>query len=164
MKIQTSKAALLSAAFAAAPMLAASAQAHDVATAPVSSSYQMAAIIDRARGNTVVAGDYGEAIEHLGRKNIKRFEASTNLCVAYTMIGDLKKADSECAAALELSKSSAARRDVAIALSNLGVVKAVSGDISGARQDFSRALEINIDLRQASDNLELLREVTGSDA
>lgn len=164
MTIQRKTAALFGAGAVAANMLAAPVEAHEPAHEPGASRYQMAAVIDRARGDAVLAGDYGKAIEDLDSQSGKRFEASTNLCVAYTMIGDLENAGSECATALELSEKSAARRDIAIALSNLGVVKAVRGDLSGARRDFNRALEINAYLRQASDNLQLLRDASGSDA
>jgi Flp pilus assembly protein TadD len=164
MTIKRKTAVLFGAGVFTASALAAPAVAHEVATEPRASGYQMAAVIDRARGNVVLAGDYGKAIEDLGGESGKRFEASTNLCVAYTMTGNLEKADSECAAALELSEKSAVRRDIAVALSNLGVVKAVRGDLGGARKDFNRALEINAGLRQASENLQLLHEANASDA
>ncbi len=158
MKIQRKTAVLFGAAAVAANLFAASALAHEVAQEPMAAGYQMAAVIDRAHGNVVISGDYGKAIEDLGNKSRRHFESSTNLCVAYTMTGNLEKADAECAAALELSEKSSVRRDIAVALSNRGVVKAVSGDLSGASEDFSRALEIHGDLRQASENLQLLRE------
>jgi tetratricopeptide (TPR) repeat protein len=162
--MQSNTGALLSAAALAANMLAVSATAHEAVPESTVAGYQMAAVIDRAHGNVVLSGDYGKAIEDLGSRNRRHFESSTNLCVAYTMSGDLERADIECAAALELSEKSAVRRDIAVALSNRGVVKAVSGDLNGARRDFSRALEINADLRQASDNLQILRESDASDA
>jgi Tfp pilus assembly protein PilF len=80
------------------------------------------------------------------------------------MTGDLAKAGIECAAALTLSERSAVRRDIAVALSNRGVVKAVSGDVSGARDDFRRALELNAEFAYASDNLQRLRTAGASDA
>ncbi len=117
------------------------------------SGYQMTAVIDRARGETVLAGDYASAIERLAGQRRKRFEASTNLCVAYTVTGDYNSADLACADALKLAKASRVRRDKAVALSNIGVLKAVGGDLSGARSDFLEALELSGELRQASDNL-----------
>ncbi len=148
----------------AANVFVASVQADDTESESPAAGYKMSAVIDRSGGNVVLAGDYGKAIEKLGSKSTQRFEASTNLCVAYTMTGDLDKGDQACAKALELSEKSDERHDIAVALSNLGVVKAVSGDLSGAQLDFSRALELNANLRQASDNLQLLRDADASGA
>lgn len=165
MKIQGKTAVLLSACLIAGNIFSMSVQAKDTAADDSSKSrYQMAAVVDRARGTTVLAGNYERAIEVLSGKSAKRFASSTNLCVAYTMTGELQKADIECGAALELSQGKAAERDMAIALSNLGVLKAVSGDLSGAQEDFTRALEMNRKIRQASDNLEILREAHASGA
>ncbi|MEM1372557.1 MAG: hypothetical protein AAGG72_10080 [Pseudomonadota bacterium] len=142
----------------AASVFVASVNADDAELESANSRYQMAAVIDRARGNAVMAGDYQKAIAKLDSRGLKCFEASTNLCVAYTMTGELEKADQACAAALMLSKKSEERRDMAVALSNLGVVKAIGGDHRGAREDFSRALELNAGLQQASENLQRLRD------
>lgn len=164
MTIETKTVALLSACVIAGSMLSTSAQAHEPTAESLASRYKMAAVSDRARGNVVLAGDYAKAIEVLGSKSGKHFASSTNLCVAYTMTGDLEKAGTECDVALTLSEDSAVRRDTAVALSNRGVVKAVSGDVSGAQQDFTRALEINRKLLEASENLQTLRETSASDA
>jgi len=165
MKIQGKTAVLLSACLIAGNIFSVSVQAKDTAAQNSSKSrYKMAAVIDRARGNTVLAGDYERAIEALSGKSVRRFASSTNLCVAYTMTGELQKADIECGAALTLSQGNAAERDIAIAFSNLGVLKAVSGDLSGAQDDFNRALELNRKIRQASDNLQILRDAHASGA
>ena len=156
MNFQRKIAALCGAGLFAGTLFAVPAVAHEAAEASVASGFQMSAVIDRARGNAVVAGDYQAAIEKLGARDRRHFESSTNLCVAYAMTGDLEKADVECAAAVQMSEKAEVRRDIAVALTNRGVVKAVSGDLSGARQDFDRALEIDGGLRQASDNLQLL--------
>ncbi len=164
MTTQRNIAALLSAFAFAATMTAAPASAGEPAGTPSASGYQMTAVINRAHGNAVLAGEYRDAIANLDSNSRKGFESSTNLCVAYTMIGELHKADAECAAALKLSERTDVRRDIAVALSNLGVVKAVNGDLGGAQRDFSRALELKSDLRQASDNQELLRHAAATDA
>jgi tetratricopeptide (TPR) repeat protein len=171
MRIRESAAVLLSA-VAIAGNVAAQAPAHDAGTS-ISRAFQMAAVIDRARGDAVLAGNYGRAIEALERSGRKHFASRTNLCIAYTLSGDLAKADAECGAALRLSKDKVehasdstrrvARRDVAVALSNLGVVKAVSGDLSGAYQDFTLAVEIDPRMRQADANLQKLRKAYDSD-
>ncbi|MEM1188601.1 MAG: hypothetical protein AAGI72_08750 [Pseudomonadota bacterium] len=136
----------------AAPFVEAEAEA----ASDSASGYQMTAVIDRARGKSVLAGDYESAIERLMGQRRKRFESSNNLCVAYAMTGDFDRADAACADALKLSEESRIRRDKAVALSNIGVLKALGGDLSGARADFSKALDLSGELSQASDNLSLL--------
>ncbi|WOJ94804.1 hypothetical protein R0135_06450 [Congregibacter variabilis] len=165
MKIQDKTTAFFGACLIAGNMLCVSAQAQEtLIDESLTSRYKMAAVSNRARGNVVLAGDYEKAIEVLDSKGAKQFASSTNLCVAYTMTGELQKADLECGTALKLSQEKAAGRDMAVALSNLGVLKAVSGDLSGARQDFTRALELNRKLSEASDNLQILRDAHASGA
>jgi Flp pilus assembly protein TadD len=124
-----------------------------------STGWRMTAVLDRAQGRALVAGDYQRVIERL-RARDENFEATTNLCVAYAMSGDLARADAECARALMLSESAAAPRDRALALTNLGVLSAAHGDLGAARSNFSRALELDHGLRPASDNLQRLDAVT----
>lgn len=156
--------ALFGACAIAGNVLAVAVQADESAQALTAAGYQMAAVSDRARGSAVLGGDYDEAIDDLGGQSRRRFASSTNLCVAYTMTGDLEKATVECGAALKLSERAAVRRDIAVALSNLGVIKAVRGDVIGARQDFSKAISIHGELRPASDNLQRLSEASASGA
>lgn len=163
MSIQRKTAVMISACMFAGSLLAAPTQAHEVLTQPTASGFQMAAVIDRAHGNAVVAGDYDQAIANLDDDQ-RYFESSTNLCVAYTMTGELEKADAECASALRISKRKEIRRDIAVALSNLGVLKAVSGDLDGAQEDFSRAIRVNRKLPYASENLQLLQVTIASEA
>ncbi|MFT4767537.1 MAG: Flp pilus assembly protein TadD [Glaciecola sp.] len=165
MKIQDKTTALLGACVIAGNLICASAQAHEAVTEEsITSRYKMAAVSNRARGNVVLAGNYQRAIDALDGKSAKQFASSTNLCVAYTMTGELQKADVECDAALKLSEDKALHQDMAIALSNLGVLKAVSGDMNGAQQDFTRALELNRKLSEASENLQILREAHATGA
>ncbi|MFK7830500.1 MAG: hypothetical protein AB8B57_12050 [Congregibacter sp.] len=124
--------------------------------------YQMAAISNRAHGRAVLSGDYDKAITQLLGQQ-QRFESSTNLCVAYTLNGDLDKAGGACKTALRISEQNArllnprrevvVRRDLAIALSNQGVLLAISGDLGGARQNFAKAVELHTDIQQATVNL-----------
>lgn len=162
MTIESKTVALFGACVIAGNVLAVDAQADDSAQALTAAGYQMAAVSNRARGSVVLGGNYDQAIDDLGGQSRRHFASSTNLCVAYTMTGDLEKADAECGAALKLSERASVRRDIAVALSNLGVIKAVRGDVIGAQQDFSKALSIHGELRQASDNLQRLSEVSAS--
>lgn len=124
--------------------------------------YQMTAITDRAYGQHIIEGDYATVIERLAGRS-RRFEATTNLCVAYTLSGQLEQAGRACAEALAISErnakdahgmySGADRRDLAVALSNRGVVLAISGDVIGAVENFSRAVEMQEGLEPATNNL-----------
>lgn len=146
--------ALLGAVVCSGAVVASSVQAE--AADRAAPAWRMAAVVDRAQGRALVAGDYRRVIDRLGEQN-DNFETSTNLCVAYALSGDLAKADAECARALMLSESAATRRDTALALTNLGVLRAAHGDLGAARSIFSRALELDRGLVPASDNLQRLR-------
>jgi hypothetical protein len=72
--------------------------------------------------------------------------AATNLCVAYTVTRELDRAFEACAEALTLARrvdkgTSARFRSTATAraLTNRGVLRAVSGDTLGAAADFREA-------------------------
>jgi Flp pilus assembly protein TadD len=125
------------------------------AAAERAASWRMAAVVDRAQGRALLAGDYGRVIDRLSEQRTD-FETSTNLCVAYALSGDLARADTACKRALALSENAATRRDMALALTNLGVLKAAHGDLPAARSSFSRALELDGGLVPASDNLQRL--------
>lgn len=147
---------------AAGLLLAASMQ---VASAQDSqSAFVMTVIADRAQGEKVISGDYAGAIEAItapGSPQRDDFAASNNLCVAYTKSNDLARAGEACAEALRASRATAGpsydayrnRRDHALALSNRGVIRAITGDVDGARGDFERAAKLNDRLRAVPDNL-----------
>lgn len=163
MSIERKSAVMISACMFAGSLFAAQIQADETLEQPTVTQFQMAAVIDHAQGRAVVAGDYDKAIAKLS-DNQRYFESSTNLCVAYAMTGDLEKADVECSSALQISRRREIRRDIAVALSNLGVLKAVSGDLDGAQDDFSQAVRVNSKLSQASENLQLLQMNRASEA
>lgn len=134
--------------------------------------YTLTAIEDVSYGEDVVAGDYDVAIEGiLSSAKVHRgsFAAQTNLCVAYTRSGDFEKADVSCDAALvaltKRSRPSIAtgidsfksrrvrEKYLALALSNRGVLRAVTGKAGLARRDFVRATELKFSLDVADVNL-----------
>ena len=134
--------------------------------------YTLTAIEDVSYGEEVVAGDYDTAIESiLSSAKLRRngFEAQTNLCVAYTRSGDFEKADASCnaalaalgkrsrpatAALLDPSRSRRVReRYLALALSNRGVLRAITGKPELARNDFEQAAELKFGLDVADVNL-----------
>lgn len=130
-------------------------------------SYVMTVIADRAHGEQLVSGEYKEAIAAITsptspQKRYKdTFAVSNNLCVAYTKSNDLAKAHQACAEALRMSKNSFGpwydatrkRSDQALALSNRGVIRAITGDDDGAREDFQLAIKLGRKLSAPLENL-----------
>jgi len=126
-----------------------------------------------------MSGDYTKGIARigsLGSKSAGTFAAKNNLCVAYTMTKKFDQAVSACEAAVSIGKRNGryggspinpyGTRDLALAYSNRGVLRAVSGDVEGAKQDFEEATEVNADLAAAAENLARLKakEATGMSA
>ena len=134
--------------------------------------YTLTAIEDESFGEEVVAGNYDTAIEGIlsSRKaHPLGFEAQTNLCVAYTRSGDFTQAGRSCDAALAALERRIRRASgpgyapfqlrrvkekyLAVALSNRGVLRALSGKPDLARQDFIRAAGLRYGLDVADANL-----------
>jgi tetratricopeptide (TPR) repeat protein len=160
MKTKMQCAAFIAASLSATLPAFASAEAERRATA---AGYQLAAITDQAYGARILAGDYSTAIAQLSGRS-RRFETSTNLCVAYALSGRFDEAERACDDALKRSERSANdrqalhrradHRDLAIALSNRGVVRAMRGDLLGALTSFARAVEVQDGFAQARNNLD----------
>ena len=144
--------ALLFAATVATPV-----SAEESATTP----FTMTVISDAAYGHSVVNGKYERAIDKLtrdGRLLRDEFADQTNLCVAYTKTRDIQKAGDACNAAIanvkkregRVSRTSnkrsaefrAYQSNLAVALSNRGVLRAATGDVELAKQDFQTALDL----------------------
>lgn len=134
--------------------------------------YTLTAIKDASFGEDVVAGNYETAIRGIleSRKAHPRgFEAQTNLCVAYTHSGEFKEADKSCDAALvalerrirhskgpgfaPFQSRRVYEKYLAVALSNRGVLRAISGEPALARKDFVRASSLTFGLDVADANL-----------
>lgn len=133
-------------------------------------AYTMTVISDASHGAKVKAGDYDTAIAKITAKSrtADSYSELTNLCVAYTKSGDLENAGAACGAAVEqmraklpsrgsaftyLSSDVRARRYLALALSNQGVLHAVSGEPELARENFLEALELKASVREPKINL-----------
>lgn len=127
-------------------------------------AYVMTVIADKAQGEQVVSGEYREAIAAITsphKRHKDAFAVSNNLCVAYTKSNDLAKANQSCAEALRMSKYKIGqwyevarmRNDQALALSNRGVIRAISGDEDGARKDFEQAIKLGKHLGAPAENL-----------
>ena len=157
----------LLAALLLATITTAAAQAEEQAPQP----FGMSVIVDKAYGRKVVYGSYDRAIALLESKATHRdqFAKSTNLCVAYAKSKMLNEATVECEAAVAMLQAKqqhiAVREekrrvhaDLAVALSNRGVLHAVSGDKALAKRDFERAIELDASKRSTAEaNLNRLR-------
>lgn len=116
------------------------------------SSYEMISYLESPSGRLVAAGEHARAIDFA----TKRLRGSpedllvehTNLCIAYTATRDYVKARRSCDAALALAREVDASRtqrgfhadvETAKAMTNRGVLKALTGDVGGAAEDFTAA-------------------------
>ncbi|MBN1239259.1 MAG: hypothetical protein JXB36_12215 [Gammaproteobacteria bacterium] len=116
-------------------------------------SYEMTAYVESLSGRRAASGDYGGAIEYASRRAAvrdpeTRLIESTSLCVAYTMTGSFDEAHAACEDALESAQrvddrashmTFRSESETARAMSNRGVLKAVTGDMAGAEDDFRAA-------------------------
>lgn len=133
-------------------------------------SYRVAAIKDTAYGNLIMREEFDSAIERLEsrkRTGINGFYMATNLCVAYIKTAALENAAASCALAVDSIEAVLAdrtnvdtptelmsvRRFHALALSNRGVMHAVSGRDAEAQADFEAARDIETRLKEPSINL-----------
>lgn len=153
---------------AALPAMAAAAQ-------QTPSPYEMIVIADSAHGRLIREGRYRDAIEKAA-KSVKRqdpFELANNLCVAYTLAKDFENALEACDQAvpastevLQAAKANplisssvvkrAGARNGAIAYSNRGVLRAMTGDAAGARRDFQTAAALETTIEAPERNLQNL--------
>ncbi len=138
-------------------------------------AYTMTTIIDSAYGEQVVAGNYEQAIENISTAGSSEdpFYKATNLCVAYTKIGNLVDAASACDAAVEHAQKmdvdrhgsfskrfmvATSRTYLALSLTNRGVLRAVTGDVALAHKDFVHALDTKGNSKVAKINLARLAD------
>lgn len=166
------------AAVCVAAALSSHASAEDLPDAPLT----MAVISDDAYGKAVTKGEYEQVIDRItknGRRIAKRFAEQTNLCVAYTKSNDIEKARIACDAAISSVERRGVRAatgswhygaavhayqsDLAVALSNRGVLLAAIGDADLAERDFVAAIELETALTSTiENNLERLGQLTTS--
>ena len=137
--------------------------------------FRMGVVENKAFGNSIQRGKYDKAIDKLTRRSRSTqdtFSLQNNLCVAYVKTARFDKAAKACNAAVQQvrkleeraakksprsSEFLAYRSDLAVALSNRGVLLAVSGDATRARADFEAAIELGSrHARFAANNLQRL--------
>ena len=147
--------------------LAKSGLAH--AGTPAADLYGVVVIEDAAYGELLTARDADGAIAGISRRlqgNRHGFAELNNLCVAYIISKDISSASPVCERAVGLgerkSRSASAwniaqrNREYAIALTNRGVLEALTGDHYEAERDFVRASRLFRSLPQPRDNLSRL--------
>jgi hypothetical protein len=116
------------------------------------SSMELSYYSDWPGGKELAAQDYTAAIAAasavgVGTHSTTALVGATNLCVAYTMTKAFREAVESCEAAVSLARQfdgpvarTASRSDAtARALSNRGVLRALSGDVAGAAKDLQLA-------------------------
>lgn len=136
--------------------------------------YVLNVIEASAKGRAILSERYESAIATLESSRVdglRGFYAANNLCVAYIKTGDLDKATRACDGAVtrmqaqlsaaESSHASSLRLEthremLAVALSNRGVLAALSGNTDEARADFLAARDLRQRLGALRANLERL--------
>jgi hypothetical protein len=120
-------------------------------------------------GKELAAHDYGAAIAAassvgVGADSTTALVGATNLCVAYTMTKAFREAVESCDTAVTLarqidgpaSRSLSPLGATARALSNRGVLRALSGDVAGAAKDLQAAVRSQGSSGAPERNLEYL--------
>ena len=92
-----------------------------------------------------------------GSSLTKRQPALNDLCVAYTMLGDLDAAEARC------DESVTNGRNAGVALNNRGVMHIAAGDYDAAARDFAAALKAGGVRQAASANLILAQQRVAED-
>jgi len=137
--------------------------------------FEMVIVGNRASGDLVSKGHYQKAIDRItGVYSGYPFASATNLCTALSMLDKFEQAKPHCDEAIKLASKSPkpaprswnARNQLAtqraLAYSNRGVMRILSGDASGAEEDFRMAIERKADLRAPTQNLARVQfETTG---
>ncbi len=78
---------------------------------------------------------YAERTERAGMDTHNRYFAHNSLCVVYTYIRELSKAEAECTEAVEILPGQWS------GWNNRGTARYLAGDMVGAQRDYLRALE-----------------------
>ena len=124
------------------------------ATQAADSQYEMISYKEHSSSRALVEGAYATAIDLVLSKGRPRgmedrLATATNLCVAYTLKRDFAAAGSTCETALDLAEridenvsigTFRSKAATGVAMTNRGVLRALSGDMSGAVRDFRDAV------------------------
>ena len=138
------------------------------------SAFIMSAVEDSAAGKQIMAGDYEAAADDIrndGRQRYDAFAKATNLCVSLTLSDELDAAEPHCESAVQQSRNlkhlyklgengrANPNLSYAIALSNLGVLRVLTGDLDTAQQHFENAASISTTLDNPDHNMNRLQQV-----
>lgn len=137
--------------------------------------FGMAVFLSSHFGPEIESGKVDAAIEALESEepaDPDDYERSSNLCVAYIKAKDLQKATNACDEAVRQvqnqtdslaekkfvprKKRVALKEDLAVALSNQGVVTALNGDLEQAEKLFQESIELVSRDKMVKGNLERL--------
>ena len=131
--------------------------------------YQMSIVPGHSQGYLVQQGRYEEAMSSISLVGSRQFPANTNLCVAQAKAGHLIEARASCERAVDAARIDAKigkrvnhnyAADLAVALTNRGVLRVILGDLAGAEKDFRMAIELHAGSDTPLQNLAILNQVT----
>lgn len=137
-----------------------------LAAASASAGYRMTAFGGTLGFDAIMSEDYDSASELLDSRHaaFDSYARHANLCVSLLKSEDVGGAMASCQRALSVAPTEFAssllpdtgRRTAVMThlYSNRGVVRAIAGDVFGARADFERALSLDADNANARTNLE----------
>lgn len=123
-------------------------------------AFEMLVISDEAFGKAVIQGDHETAIYNMtavSERRFSRFSVSNNLCVAYVRADDPEQAAAHCDKAVSISRW-LPDRERAVALSNRGVLLAITGQPTAALRDLRTAARLRSRLAVPGANLTLLSQ------
>lgn len=142
---------------------------------PESPKFAMMVVEDAAAGNDILNGSIDSATRKLAAmkgKKRKGFATHTNTCVAYLKAKQVAKASEACDEALSFARAQmyalgSKRRknklrahqvqfELAVALSNQGVLLAVTGETERAMQAFDSAAELKLNRKLVRNNIKRL--------
>ena len=131
-------------------------------------AYELLVFEDTTQGRLITKGKVDKAMAMMTDAEKQPFQRANNHCVMMTMAKSFELAIPSCDSAVDsasearirarvgtLASEAAAERE-ALALSNRGVAKALSGDSLGAKNDFSLAMRRNETFNAFQANLQLL--------
>ncbi|MDX1555879.1 MAG: hypothetical protein R3212_07635 [Xanthomonadales bacterium] len=130
----------------------------------VPENFEMLVHNDTTQGAHLAAGRFDEAAAHEAKGRPTAFDTHNNRCVMLTMKGEYADAEAACNEAVAASEIESRgevgwfgiatmRYEQAMALTNRGVLRAVSGDFEGARADFEAAIALDASKNAARGNL-----------
>jgi len=141
------------------------------ALADSAAPFELVVQAESSQGKRLVRGYYDQAAVVDARTDTESFEALNNRCVMNIVSGAFAKAKTACDGAVNtidldrlgmsyprypVDYTPLAEERKAMALINRGVLRAMTADVQGARNDFERAMELGPQIEAGEANLALL--------